>query len=248
MDNFPHWVDHIIAFLVCIALPLYAARQRTKGTTHIHFSSDQKKQIYISGSFSLFVMGAIVVSIWLIFQRPLSELGLTQPGNFRSWWWLAIIFVLVYLLDVFVSLSSKKEIDKTIEDFKRRTPFLPTKNSELPEYLLMCFSAGVFEEIVYRGYLITYCWYLFEGYTYQQMIAVVLPALAFSVAHFYQGAKAVLKIFFFALFFGYLFIYSGSLLIVMILHFLVDAAGGLLTIKYMKEHVQQPDDENNFLQ
>ena len=111
----------------------------------------------------------------------------------------------------------------------------------------MCFSAGVFEEIVYRGYLINYCWYLFEGYNYQQMIAVVLPALAFSVAHFYQGAKAVLKIFFLSVFFGYLFIYSGSLLIVMILHFLVDAAGGLLTIKYMKE-VPQPDEENNFLQ
>jgi hypothetical protein len=33
----------------------------------------------------------------------------------------------------------------------------------------------------------------------------------------------------------------------MILHFLVDAAGGLLTIKYMKKHIQQPGDENNFL-
>ena len=79
------------------------------------------------------------------------------------------------------------------------------------------------------------------------MTAVVLPALAFSVAHFHQGAKAVLKIFFLAVFFGYLLIYSGSLLIVMILHFLVDAIGGLLTIKYMKE-VPQPDEENNFLQ
>ena len=111
----------------------------------------------------------------------------------------------------------------------------------------MCFSAGVFEEIVYRGYLVNYCWNLFEGSDYQQMIAVVLPALAFSIAHFYQGAKAVLKIFFLAVFFGYLFIYSGSLLIVMILHFLVDAIGGLLTIKYMKKYVQQPDNENNFL-
>ena len=201
---------------------------------YIHFSSDQKKQIYISGSFSLFIMGAIVVSVWLIFKRPLAELGLTQPGNFRSWWWLAIIFVLVYLLDTVVTLSSKKEIDETVDNWKKRTPFLPTKNSELPEYFLLCFSAGVFEEIVYRGYLINYCWYLFDGYNYQQMIAVVLPALAFSIAHFYQGAKAVLKIFFLAVFFGYLFIYSGSLLIVMILHFLVDAVGGLLTIKYMK--------------
>ena len=79
------------------------------------------------------------------------------------------------------------------------------------------------------------------------MIAVVLPAFAFSVAHFYQGAKAVLKIFFLAIFFGYLFIFSGSLLIVMILHFLVDAVGGLLTIKYMKEHDQQSNEENNFV-
>ena len=43
MDNFPHWVDHIIALVFCIALPLYAARQRTKGTSLIHFSSHQKR-------------------------------------------------------------------------------------------------------------------------------------------------------------------------------------------------------------
>jgi membrane protease YdiL (CAAX protease family) len=239
MDKFPHWVDHIIAFLFCIAIPLYAARQRTKGASFINFSSDQKKRIYISGSFSLFIMGAIVISVWLIFKRPLAELGLTQPGNFQSWWWLAIIFILVYLLDTAVTLSTKKGIDKTVDDWKKRTPFLPTKNGELPEYFLLCFSAGIFEEIVYRGYLINYCCDLFEGSNYQQMIAVLLPALAFSIAHFYQGAKAVLKIFFLALFFGYLFIYSGSLLIVMILHFLIDAVGGLLTIKYMKnENIQ----------
>ena len=248
MGNFPHWVDHIIAFLFCIALPFYAARQRIKGTSFIYFNSEQKKQIYISGSFSLFIMGAIVVSVWLIFRRPLAELGLTQPRDLRSWWWLAIIFILAYLVDTVITLSSKKNIDEAVDNWKKRTPFLPTKNSELPEYFLMCFSAGVFEEIVYRGYLVNYCWYLFEGSDYQQMIAVLLPALAFSIAHFYQGAKAVLKIFFLAVFFGYLFIYSGSLLIVMILHFLVDAIGGLLTIKYMKEYDQHPDDENNFLQ
>src|SRR6186713_828534 len=214
MDNFPHWVDHIIAFVFCIALPLYAARQRTKGTSHIHFSSDQKKQIYISGSFSLFIMGVIIVSVWLIFKRPLAELGLTQPGNFRSWWWLAIIFVLVYLFDTVITLSSKKGIDETVDNWKKRTPFLPTKKSELPEYFLMCFSAGVFEEIVYRGYLVNYCWYLFDGSSYQRSLSVIVPAIVFSISHFYQGTKAVIKIFVLALLFGYIFIYSGSLLIV----------------------------------
>ena len=248
MDKFPHWVDHILAFVFCIAIPLYGAIQRRKGFPDISFNSEQKKRIYISGSFSLFILGAAVMAVWLLFKRPLAEIGLTQPRDFRSWWWMAIVFALIYLLDTVVTLSSKKGIDKTIDDWKKRTPFLPTKNKELPEYFLLCFSAGVFEEIVYRGYLVNYCWYLFEGSGYQQLLAIFLPAFAFSIAHFYQGGKAVLKIFVLAVFFGYLYIYSGSLLIVMILHFLIDAIGGLLTIKYMKDEHPQITDQDNFIE
>jgi len=249
MDKFPLWLDHVLAFIFCIAIPLYGARQR-KGFPGITFSSEQKKRLYISGSFSLFLMGAIVGFVWLIFQRPLSELGLTQPTNFSAWWWMPLVFALIYLVDAFFSLSTKKGVDETIENWKKRTPFLPTKTKELPEYFLMCFSAGVFEEIAYRGFLVTYCWYLFEGSSYQQILAIAVPAFAFAVAHFYQGAKAVLKIFFLAAFFGYMFILSGSLLIVMILHFLVDAVGGLLTLKYMQEEEEiifQQVDENKDL-
>lgn len=241
MDQFPHWVDHILAFILCIALPLHA-RQNAAALSNIEFSSEQKKSFYISGSFSLFIMGAVVMTVWLLFKRPLSEIGLTQPVNIGSWWRLSIIFVFIYLLDTFVTVSSKKQIDKAIEDFKKRTPFLPTRKSELPEYLLMCFSAGVFEEIVYRGYLVNYCWYLFDGFSYQRSLSVLVPAFVFSIAHFYQGTKAVIKIFVLALIFGYIFIYSGSLLIVILLHFLVNAIGGLLTIKYMKEEYPQIND------
>lgn len=244
MDNFPNWADHILAFIFCIGIPLYGAIQRKKGFTDMIFNSDQKKRIYISGSFSLFVMGTVVISVWSIFRRPLPEIGLTQPHDLPSWWWMTIVFALIYLADTVVTLSTKKGIDKTVDNWKKRTPFLPTKKNELPEYFLLCFSAGVFEEIVYRGYLINYCWYLFDGYNYQQLLAVFLPAFVFSIAHFYQGGKAVIKIFVLAVFFGYLFIFSGSLLMVMILHFLVDAIGGLLTIKYMKDENPQITDQD----
>ncbi len=195
-----------------------------------------KKKVFISRAVShFFLWAAAVMIVWLLFKRPLAEIGLTQPRQFS----IMVVDDNRFCIDLFtryvVTLSSKKGIDKTIDNWKKRTPFLPTKNSELPEYFLLCFSAGVFEEIVYRGYLVNYCWYLFEGSNYQQLLAVFLPAFAFSIAHFYQGGKAVVKIFVLAIFFGYLFIYSGSLLIVMILHFLVDAIGGLLTIKYMKD-------------
>ena len=247
MDKFPLWLDHILAFIFCIAIPLYGARQR-KGFPGVTFSSYQKKQLYISGSFSLFVMGAVIGIVWLIFQRPISELGLTQPTNFYAWWWMPVVFALIYIVDAAFTLSTKKGIDETVENWKKRTPFLPTKTKELPEYFLMCFSAGVFEEIAYRGFLVTYCWYLFDGSKYQQILSIAVPAFAFAVAHFYQGAKAVLKIFFLAAFFGYMFILSGSLLIVMILHFLVDAVGGVLTLKYMTgedDKIEQVNNEND---
>lgn len=246
MDKFPHRIDHILAFILCIGIPLYGALQRKDGFSGISFSSNQKKRIYISGSFSLFIMGIVVMLVWLLFKRPLAEIGLTQPSNSRSWWWLIFILAGIYLLDIFTTLSSKKGIDKTVGNWKKRTPFLPTKTNELPEYFLLCFSAGVFEEIAYRGYLVNYCWYLFEGNNYQQLLTIILPAFVFSLAHFYQGTKAVFKIFILAVFFGYLFLYSGSLLIVMILHFLIDAIGGLLSIKYMKDDDQQIGEENNF--
>ncbi len=246
MDKFPIWADHILAFIFCIGVPLFGAIQRRKGFDGIIFTSEQKKRVYISGSLSLFLMGAIVILEWLLFKRSLAEIGLAQPQNFPSWWWMAIVFIAIYLLDTVISLTSEKELDNAIENWKKRTPFLPTKIVELPEYLLLCFSAGVFEEIVYRGYLVTYCWYLFDGINNSELLAVIIPAFVFSIAHFYQGTKAVIKIFVLAVFFGYLFIYSGSLLIVMILHFLVDVIGGLLTIKYIKEEGDQIGEENNF--
>src|SRR6185503_6555227 len=105
MDKFPLWADHIAAFVFCIAVPLYAARQRVKGSSYSYFTSSQKKSIYISGSFSLFIMAAIVMSIWLLFRRPVSELGLTQPTNTRTWLWITLVFVLVYLVDAAITLS-----------------------------------------------------------------------------------------------------------------------------------------------
>src|ERR1041385_3864581 len=111
MDKFPLFPDHIIAFVFCIGIPLYGARQR-KGFHDIDFSSEQKKRLYISGSFSLFIMGAIVMIVWLLFKRPASELGLSQPANFSSWWWMPIVFALIYFIDAFITLATKKGIDE----------------------------------------------------------------------------------------------------------------------------------------
>lgn len=236
MDKFPNWADHIIVLLFSVAIPLSAIKQSLKESPDVVFSSNQKLKFYLSTCFSLFIMAAIIISVWLLFNRPLTQLGLTQfTTAATSWIWGVVVFVLLYFLDIFISLSTKKRNVATINEWKKRTPFMPTKKGELPGYLLLCLCASVFEEVVYRGYMVTYFTYLLEGLAGQQILAVVLPALVFSISHFYQGTKAVIKIFIFSVFFGYIFVQSNSLVTVMLLHFFVNVFSGLVTVKYMKE-------------
>ena len=235
MDNFPLWADHVLAFIFGIAIPVYTAYKRPKDLAGRHFESHQKKQIYLTNSLSLFLMALVVFVVWLLFKRPLADLGFKQIINVTAVWWLVVMFILLYVIDTGIAITSKENLEKTFSAKNSKTPFMPTKRHELPLYFLMCFSAGVFEEIIFRGFLVTYCLYLFSGLNDPEFWAVIIPAAVFSIAHYYQGKKAVLKIFILSILFGFIFIWSASLLLVMLLHFLVDAAGGLLTLKYMKE-------------
>ncbi len=235
MDKFPNWADHIVVFIFCILLPLSAIRQNLKNNSAVVYNSKQKLTIYFSTCLSLFIMAAIIVSVWLLFKRPLAAIGLTVRIDGRLWIWTVIAFVILYAADTISSVATPKNIAASLSDWQKRTPFMPTIRKELPVYLLLCLCAGVFEEIVYRGYMVTYFEHLFRGSGYQQSLSVVLPALVFSISHFYHGIKNIIKIFILSAFLGFIFIQSGSLVIVMLLHFIINVIGGLLMVKYTSE-------------
>jgi membrane protease YdiL (CAAX protease family) len=241
MDSFPNWADHIVAIIFCVLIPLQAIRQIQREKSPLSYNSSQKRIIYFSTCISLFIMAAIVVSVWLLFRRPVAEIGLTLKLNGSMWLWGSICFVALYVLDSINSVATPKEIAASVDEWKKRTPFMPTKTKELPLYILMCFCAGVFEEIVYRGYLVTYFGFFFRHLEFQQILSIFLPALIFSISHFYHGVKNIIKVFIMSVLFGYIFIQSGSLVIVMILHFLANVASGLLSVKYLGRMV--PKDE-----
>ncbi|HEX6227302.1 MAG TPA: CPBP family intramembrane glutamic endopeptidase [Chryseolinea sp.] len=232
MEYFPNWADHIVAFIFCVLLPLQAIRQTTKPYGIAIYDSQQKRTFYFSTCISLFIMAAIILSVWLLFKRPLAEIGLTAAVDIQSAKWTVIAFVILYSIDFTYSLTPKN-IAAAIPEWEKRTPFMPTKTKELPAYLVLCLCAGVFEEIIYRGYLITYFRYLLDVFKYQETLSVVLSALVCSISHFYHSKKDITKAFILSILFGIIVVQSGSLLIVMFMHFLNNLIGGLLTIKYL---------------
>lgn len=238
MDKFPVWTDHIVSFIFCVLLPVLAIRQGLKNNSAVTYSSRQKRVIYFSTCISHFIMAALVLSVWLIYQRPAAAMGLTFTVKGFNWIWPLLAFVIIYTIDSIYSVSSPRKIAAAVSEWKKRTPFLPVNHREFRVYLVMCLCAGVFEEVVYRGYLVTYFSYLFRDSAWQAMISVFIPALIFSVSHFYHGTKNIIKIFLLSALFGYIYILSGSLLLVMILHFLVNVLGGWLSVKYMKDEIK----------
>jgi uncharacterized protein len=156
MDKFPNWADHIVAFIFCVLLPFLAIKQALKNNQTVKYDSLQKRAMYFSTCFSLFIMAAIIISVWLLFKRPLAEMGLALHIEGKLWIWPLIAFLIVYSIDTINSVATPKKIAAAISDWEKRTPFMPTNSKELRVYFLMCLCAGVFEEVVYRGYMVTY--------------------------------------------------------------------------------------------
>jgi membrane protease YdiL (CAAX protease family) len=126
-------------------------------------------------------------------------------------------------------MLSPEALRKTHEQWESSVPFLPENYRELPAYTVMCVTAGVCEEIMYRGFLVNYFIDpLKPGFPW---MAAIFPAVLFSIAHFYQGYIAMFKIFLLSLLFALIFIFSKSLLFVIIIHFLIDLTGGVMAIK-----------------
>lgn len=238
MGNFPAFADYVLAVVFGIVMPFVSGFRSKTAFAELQtaFDSSTKKKFYLGNSFFLFMVAAIIIAVWAFYRRPLAELGLVpaHPVANHAYWWLIGLFILLYLLELVHSLLSPQEMRDTKNQLAE-TPFMPTRWQEIPAYLVMCSAAGICEELIFRGYMITFFRYVLAGLPGVSAWAIVVPAAIFGIAHYYQGAKAVFKILVLSVLFGMIFWHSGSLYAVMILHFSVDFIGGITTILLHRE-------------
>jgi hypothetical protein len=104
--------------------------------------------------------------------------------------------------------------------------FLPRRGVEILLWVAVSVSAGICEEVVFRGYFQRQ----FEAFTGSKWIALFLQAVLFGISHGYQGAEACVKIAIFGALYGLLALWRGSLRPGIIAHAGSDILSGIFRI------------------
>jgi uncharacterized protein len=107
---------------------------------------------------------------------------------------------------------------------------LPNGPIEVALFIMLSFTAGVCEEIIFRGYLQKQ----FAALTKSTAAGMILQGVAFGLGHGYQGPKRMCIVALYGCLFGLLAYWRRSLRPGMLAHAVQDTIGGLLGRHLMK--------------
>ena len=224
-------LDHLFFVIIGIALPVLSLIRGKVEMNEMKIKAEDKRRFYFANAGVLWFGAGIVLMLWLVAGREFIELGLRLPHIDHIVIGLTALFIVAYLIETITEL--KKE--GSSEEILKSAAFLPQNPRELMDFTFLAFSAGICEEVVYRGFLVNYLMTIIYDPIVAFNVAVIFPAIIFGVVHMYQGTKAVLKISIMSLLFSTIFIFSQSLLIVILLHIAVDVVGGFLGMSIAME-------------
>jgi membrane protease YdiL (CAAX protease family) len=175
------------------------------------------------------LMVALLAIDWRWNGRAFAALGLDIPiGTYGLYGLIAIaaaalfLAVMLFNLKVFIKPARYPQLREQMREMK----ILPRTTRELLVFLPVAVTAGIWEELLFRGFLI---WFLVP---YAGVVgAALISTLAFGLGHAYQGWRGIPRTAVIGLILAVAYIASGSLWWVMAAHALLDLYGGLLAFR-----------------
>ncbi len=164
-----------------------------------------------------------LIAWWVSRERPWALLLLGPSTPLRLGIGLALalaISAFLYWQRVQI-LKREDALAKVRPQLESAAPLLPHNDCEMRRFRVVSVTAGVCEELLFRGFLI---WY-FAVWT-GPIAAIVLSSIVFGLGHLYLGPIHVLKTAAAGLFFACLVVASGSLWPAILIHASMDWNSG----------------------
>lgn len=172
----------------------------------------------------LWTLGGAIIALWVVGGRSWAELRLVAPPGWRLWVsiGLVLVFAIINALPIVRVARVEGPVRVKVGNASMEK-LLPRGGTEIGLWTLLSLSAGFFEELVFRGYLI----WAFEPFL-GLWGAAALSAVAFALGHAYQGARGIVSTGIGAVAFTLIVLALGSLWPAVLVHALLDLSQGWL--------------------
>ncbi|WML55962.1 CPBP family intramembrane glutamic endopeptidase [Neobacillus sp. PS2-9] len=202
--------------------------------------TDDKERIkfYKNSINSLWVPTLFILSLVGFTDLSLEQIGLTSISlntEILGKWVIysaiivGIIFglaILIFIIGYRFNSKIKNSMDKMKKEESAKNQFdvmMPVTKQEKKLWTLVSLTAGITEEIIYRGLMIFALSYLLPGLSI--WFILIFSSILFGLAHTYQGVKGVVRTTLIGLWFSIVYIGIGSIIPLILFHALVDYFG-----------------------
>lgn len=220
------WDTWAFTAMLILVLPCFAYFYLYRGGRgQGYFGRLSKSGTYLWIIACLWSMLFLLAVVLYRHQLSMADLGqhLHDPARI-----IAITTILLFIMVVMTFLDFRKHRKMSPDELKNKLAtlkqFFPSSQLEIAMFITLAISAGICEEILYRGWLLN----LIGASTGSVWIGLLLSSVAFGLGHAYQGPQGILATGFVGLLLGLIFVWVDSLVPVQVLHAFINLSSGLM--------------------
>jgi uncharacterized protein len=160
----------------------------------------------------------VLVLILIPIQNPLQWLGLTLPNQLG--WVIALALLVGIVLSIYLIKRNPDALANMRQSLEPSAPTLPSTPAERKWFTIATVTAGICEELLYRGFFLSYLRTVLPGWNW--IVLALLSGIVYGLSRAYKGWKGILTTALAGFSYSVVYYLSGSLLPAMIFHIMAD--------------------------
>jgi len=222
----PHLFDHIAFILLAAVFPVWDYFAIRRRAARIRAGEPEARL----GLYRIFIVEEwattiVLLAAWFALGRDASSLGLVPRPGLLAWagYGLTAVICAALVFQAVTIVRNPKSLANVRDKLTSLSFLFPGTPRERRMFDAVSVTAGICEEIFFRGYVVVYLMAVFGTPFWA---AGLISSLVFGFAHVYQGPTGILRTGFVGLMFFVLYALTGSLWAPMIAHAVMDITSG----------------------
>jgi uncharacterized protein len=217
-------LQHLLVFFLIVVTPLWDRYEipRLKASTEPRKKIRFYGKIVTASWMCALVAGLTIGLAVFTIQRAPGEIAWLDAGSRGAIFLKGMIggVLAVIFVPALLAVWSEKLRQKAGKAAKKLAYLLPSTHEERLWWWMVCITAGVCEEVVYRGFLLHY--FHTTPLHLSLTLALVVSSVIFGIGHLYQGIAGAVQTAVIGFLLGVMYLMTGNLLLPVLVHAMMD--------------------------